>query len=152
VKIKLNLFEGIVACTIFPNIGFIFTTLFFFISLIFKQKPIIYKGIAVSYVLCLFILLLSMAICYMVNNKSEKEFVLLNDRFVFLKEQFYTNQITSCTYYVCKWYTVPFAFLYKQQLAGLIEIKLNTGKTLKFKIFYKDYIKLKQRINNISIY
>ena len=151
-KIKLNLFEGIVMCTIFPNIGFIFTTLFFLISLIFKQKPIVYKAIAISYVICLLFLLLSMAICYMVNNKSEKEFVLLNDRFVFLKEQFYTSQITSCKYYVCKWYAVPIAFLYKQQLAGLIEIKLNTGKTLKMKIFYKDYIKLKQLINNISIY
>ena len=53
VKIKLNLFESIVGALLLPNIGFLCTTLLLIISLIVKQEPIVYKGILISYIVCL---------------------------------------------------------------------------------------------------
>ncbi|MBR7100006.1 MAG: hypothetical protein IKC91_02510, partial [Clostridia bacterium] len=88
-------------------------------------------------------------ICVLVNKRSTKEFILYNDEFEFLNHKYSINQISSCEYYVCKWYALPIAFIYKEQAAGLITFKLNTGEKIQFKIFYKDYLKLKNKIQNI---
>ena len=71
VKIKLKLFEAIVASIILPNIGLAFTTIFLIISLIVKQKTIVYKGIVISYILCLTLLIVAILICIAVNKKSK---------------------------------------------------------------------------------
>ena len=88
-------------------------------------------------------------ICFLLNRKSKKEFVLYDDRFKFLNREYLISQIISCKYYVCKWYAIPIAFIYKQQAGGLIDMKLNTGEKVQFKVFYKDYLKLKNNIPNI---
>jgi len=41
------------------------------------------------------------------------------------------------------------AFIYKNEVAGLIDIKLNNGKHIYFKVFYKEYQKMKIYIPNI---
>ena len=58
VKIKLKLFESIVGAILLPNIGLFFTTLLLIISLIVKQEPIVYKGILISYIVCLSLMIL----------------------------------------------------------------------------------------------
>jgi len=149
VRIKLNLFESIICAIFLPNIGFVFTTISLIISLFVKQEPIVYKGILISYIVCLALMLFSVAVCILVNRKSKKEFILYDDSFEFLNHKYFINQIISCKYYVCKWYSLPIAFIYKNEAGGLIDIKLNTSKHIYFKIFYKDYLKLKKYIPNL---
>lgn len=149
VKIKLKLFESIVGAILLPNIGFCFTTIFLIISLIVKQDPIIYKGILISYIIFVSLMFITIVICFLVNKKSTKEFILNNNEIEFLNHKYGINQVSSCEYYVCKWYTLPIAIIYKHQAAGLITFKFNSGEKIQFKIFYKDYLKLKNKFQNI---
>lgn len=149
VKIKLKLFESIIGAILLPNIGFSCTTVLLIISLIVKQAPIVYNGILISYIACLSLMIISLIICVLVNKKSTKEFILNNDEIEFLNNKYSINQIISCDYYVCKWYALPIALIYKQQAAGLIIFNLSCGKSIQFKLFYKDYLKLKNKIHNI---
>lgn len=146
VRIKLGLFEGLVACTIFPNIGLLFSTLLLFAALVSKVAPVFYKWVFIAYAASLGVLLLSVLICFIIHKASKNEFVLYEDQFVFCGRQYPINQIKCCEYYVCKWYAIPIAFVYKQQVAGLISIKLHTGEKIKFKLLYKDYRTIKKRI------
>ena len=148
-RIKLNWFESIVVAIILPNIVFLFTTIILILSLIVEQKTIVYTGILISYVSCLVLLILSILIVFLFNKNSKKEFILYDDKFRFLQHEYWLNQISLCEYYVCRWYAIPIAFVYKQQVAGLLYIKLNTGEKIQFKIFFKDYLRLKKIINNI---
>ena len=149
VKIKLRLFESIVGAILIPNIGLCFTTILLIISLMFRQEPIIYKGVIISYIICISLMLITIVICFLVNNKSKKEFTLNNDEIEFLNRKYSINQVSSCEYYVCKWYALPIAIIYKQQAAGLITFKFNSGEKIQFKIFYKDYLQIKTKIKNI---
>ena len=151
VKIKLNLFESIIGAILLPNIGLCITTILLIISLIVKQEPIVYKGILISYIACLSLMVLTITICFFVNKKSTKEFVLINDEIEFLNHRYSINQISFCEYYMCKWYALPIALFYKQQAAGLITFKFNSGEKIQFKIFYKDYLKLKNKIQSIIV-
>ena len=151
VKIKLKLFESIVGAILLPNIGLFFTTLLLIISLIIKQEPFIYKGILISYIACLSLMVLTIAICFLVNQKSTKEFILNGNEIKFLNRRYSINQMNYCEYYACKWYALPIAIIYKQQVAGLITFKFNSGEKIQFKIFYKDYIKLKNKFKNIIV-
>ena len=151
VKIKLNLFESIIGAILLPNIGLCITTILLIISLIVKQESIAYKGILISYIACLSLMVLTITICFFVNKKSTKEFVLIKDEIEFLNHRYSINQISSCEYYVRKWYALPIALFYKQQAAGLITSKFNSGEKIKFKIFYKDYLKLKNKIQSIIV-
>lgn len=148
VKIKLNLFESIVGAIFLPNIGFLFTTIFLIISLISPQEMIVYKGIMVSYTVCLCFMVFSLLLCFLINKRSTEEFVLFEDSFEFLNTNYLISQISSCEYYVCKWYALPIAIIYKEQAGGLITMKLNTGKRIQFKVLYKDYLKIKKQFNN----
>ena len=149
VRIKLDFFESVVGTLMLPNIGFVFTTMSLIISLIVEQDPIVYKGIAISYMICLILSIFMVSVCFLVNVRSKKEFIIYDDKFEFLQSKYLIEQISYCEYYVCKWYAIPIAFVYKQQAAGLIDIKLNTGEKIQFKIFYRDYLKLKKYIQNI---
>jgi len=151
VKIKLKLFESVVGAILLPNIGLFFTTVLLIISLIVKQEPSIYKGILISYIVCLFLMILTLIICFLVNKKSTKEFIINNNEIEFLNHRYEIEQVSSCEYYVCKWYALPIAPIYKQQIAGLITFKLISGEKIQFKIFYKDYLKLKNKLKNIIL-
>ncbi len=151
VKIKLNLFESIVGAILLPNIGIFFTTILLIISLIVKQDPIMYKDILVSYIICFSLLFFSISICLLANKRSTKEFVLNNNEIEYLNQKYEIDQVSSCEYYVCKWYALPIAIIYKQQVAGLITIKFNSGEKIQFKILYKDYLKLKNKFKNIIV-
>lgn len=149
VKIKLNLFESIVGAIFLPNIGLLLTTVFLIISLIVKQEPVIYKGILISYIACISIMFLTIAICFLITQKSAKELILTNDEIEILGRKYRVDQVSTCEYYVCKWYALPIAVIYKQQAAGLITFKFNSGKKIQFKIFYRDYLKLKSKFKSI---
>ncbi len=151
VKIKLKLFESVVGAILLPNIGLLFTTLLLIISLIVKQEPIVYKGILISYIVCLSLMIFTLVICFLVNKKSIKEFVLKDSEIEFLNHKYQIDQVSSCEYYICKWYALPIALIYKQQAAGLIIFKFNSGEKIQFKIFYKDYLKLKNKFKNIIV-
>ncbi len=149
IKIKLNLFESIIGAILFPNIGFLLTTIILIISLFKKQEVIVYKGILISYAICLSLMIFALMLCFIINHKSKKEFILNNNEFVFLNHKYTTNQIRYAEYYVCKWYTLPIVFIYKQQVGGLITFELDSGEKIKFYVLYKDYLKIKNRIPNI---
>ena len=149
VKIKLKLFESIVGAIFLSNIVLFCTTLLFILSLIVKQEPIVYKGILISYIVCLSLLIFTLVICFLVNKKSTKEFVLNDNEIEFLNHKYLIDQVSYCEYYVCKWYALPIAIIYKQQTAGLITFKFNSGEKIQCKIFYKDYLKLKNKFKNI---
>lgn len=151
VKIKLKLFESIVGAVLLPNIGLFFTTLLLIISLIVRQEPIVYKGILISYIVCLSLMIFTVVICFLVNKKSTKEFILRDSEIEFLNHTYLIDQVSSCEYYECKWYALPIALIYKQQVAGLIIFKFNSGEKIQFKIFYKDYLKLKNKFKNIIV-
>lgn len=150
-KIKLNLFEGVFLATVLPNIGLIFTTLALIISLIKEQKEVVYKGIIWAYVVCLLLLVISLSICFFINKKSKKEVVFYEKYMAYINEKVNYNAIIYCEYYVCKWYAIPLAYIYKQQMGGLIIIETNNGKKYSFKIFYKDYLKIRKLIENIVL-
>ena len=61
-----------------------------------------------------------------------------NDEIKVLNRKYSINQISYCEYYVCKWYMLPVAIIYKQQVAGLIIFKLDSGEKIQFKIFKKE--------------
>lgn len=151
VKIKLKFFESIVGAILLPNIGLFFTTVLLIISLIVKQEPIIYKGILISYIVCLSLLFITLIICFLVNKKSTKEFIINNNEIKFFNHKYLVDQVYFCEYYACKWYALPIALIYKQQAAGLITFKFNSGEKIQFKIFYKDYLKLKNKFKNIIV-
>ncbi len=149
IKIKLNLFESIVGAILFPNIGFLLTTIILIISLFIKQKAIVYKGIIISYIICLSLLILSLILCYVINHKSKKELILNNDEFIFLNNKYSITKIFYAEYNVCKWYALPIVPIYKQQAGGLVTFKLDSGEKIQFKVLYKDYLKIKNIIQNI---
>lgn len=151
VKIKLKLFESIVGAILLPNIGLLFTTVLLIISLIIKQDFIIYKGILISYVICLSLMILALFSCFLANKKSTKEFILNDNEIEIFNNKYRTDQVSACEYYVCKWYALPIAFIYKQQAAGLITFTLNSGERIQFKLFYKDYLKIKNKFQKISL-
>ena len=137
VKIKLKLFESIVGALLLPNIGLLFTMLLSIISLIVKQEPIIYKGILISYIVFLSLLIFTLVICFLVNKKSTKEFALKDSEIEFLNHKYLIDQVSSCEYYVCKWYALPIALIYKHQAAGLITFKFNLVKKFNLKYSIK---------------
>ena len=96
-------------------------------------------------------MIFTLVICFLVNKKSIKEFVLKDSEIEFLNHTYLIDQVSSCEYYVCKWYALPIALIYKQQAAGLIIFKFNSGEIIQFKIFYKDYLKLKNKFKNIIV-
>ncbi len=149
IKVKLNLFESIVGAILFPNFGFLLTTIILIISLVREQEIIVYKGILISYAICLSLMILSLILCFLINHKSKKELILNNDEFIFLNNKYSITQICYAEYYVCKWYALPIAPIYKQQAGGLITFKLDSGEKIQFKVLYKDYLKIKNIIQNI---
>lgn len=88
VKIKLKLFESIVGGIFLSNIVLFCTTLLFILSLIVKQEPIVYKGILISYIICISLMIFTLVICFLVNKKSTKEFVLKDNEIEFLNHKY----------------------------------------------------------------
>ena len=148
--IKLNRFEAVAACTFLPTVGLILTTLFSLFSLFVRQSSIVYKAIVISYIACITLLVVSLLICELAIRKSKKEFVLFETEFKYINTMYQISQIESCTYYVCKWYAIPFVYVYKHQLGGLINIRLDDGRRIKFNVLYKDYLKIKKRIGLVK--
>lgn len=151
IRIKLKLFESIVGILLLTNTTFIFTIVLLIISLIVKQEPIVYKGISISFIVCFSLMIFGMVFCFLINIKSKNNFILRDNEIEFSNHKYPIDQVCYCEYYVCKWYALPIAFFYKQQIAGLITFKFNSGKKIKFKIFYKDYLKIKAKFQNIVL-
>lgn len=146
----MHLFENIVACTILPNMGIIFTTIILIVSLIVKQQMIVYLCIGVSYLSSFFLLSVSLLICVVKNKYSKSVFCMDDTCFIVCNKAYPYHCICSCKYYVCKWYAIPIAFIYKQQRAGLIYLKLQDGTRIQFKLLYKDYLICRSKIAHIK--
>lgn len=65
-----------------------------------KQEPIIYKGILISYIFCVFLMIFIIVIYFLVNKKSTREFILNNDEIEFFNRKYSINQLSFCEYYV----------------------------------------------------
>lgn len=150
-KIKLNLFESICGAVFLSNIGYFSITMILIIALIGQNDALVYKGIFTAYIICLSLMVFAIAVCFLANIKSKREFILYDDSFEYIGKKYLINQISYCEYYVCKWYSIPIIFIYKQQVGGLFTIKLDTGLKINLNIFYKDYLKLKNKIPNIIV-
>ena len=146
VKIKIHLFESVVTALMLPNSVFFIATMLLIVSLIVEQEQVVYQNIMLAYIISFILGIFLVSICFLINMKSKKEFVICDGKFRFLQNEYLIKQIVSCRYYVCKWYHIPIACLDGR---GLIVIKLDSGKKIQFQIFYKDYQKLKKYINNI---
>lgn len=150
IKIKLGLFNGIEVSFILPEIGFVLTTLLGIISVCVPQDNIVYIAIGFSYLACVIILCLSLAICFLISIKSKNELLLNDNTFVFKSKTYRYDQVTLTKYYVCKWYAIPIAYFYKQQVGGLVEVKLVDGEKLNFSVMYKDFLKIEKKFPNIE--
>lgn len=150
-KIYINLFEKIFCCTLFPFTMCIIDTIVLVISIIQPQEKRVYCGIALVYIISLLILVLSLGIVYFIEKRCGKKMIINNGKIELDDTSYLIDDITSCVYYSCKWYLIPFLVLYKRQVGGLIEIKFVDNSSIKEKIFYKDYLKLKEVIKDIIL-
>ena len=91
-----------------------------------------------------------MLLCFIANSNNKNILILKEKTFVIFQKEYEYSQVIFARYYVCKWYNIPFIYFYKQQLGGLFEIKLDNSKQIKFKILYRDYLKLKEKIECIE--
>ena len=148
-KIKTNLFETVLVCSLLPNLILVFNTFLLTISIFVPQEDIVYKAIILSYICCIGLFLILLLMYLLITKYGKKQIIFFEQDFEYENKKYKLEEIYSCEYYVCKWYAIPFVFLYKQQMAGLLEIRLKSCKKIQFRIFYKDYLKLKKYLHNI---
>ncbi len=151
IKIKLNLFEGIFLSSIIPTFGFVFNTFILILCLFKRQDDIVYKCIMLSYIAYLFMFMLFTFICYMIIRIKKKELIIFDDKLSFSDKTYDINDISYCEYCKCKWYFIPILYVYKQQSGGLFTIRFYNGKKISFRIFYSDFVKIKNAINPKTI-
>ncbi len=146
--IKLNLFESLCGITLLPTCGVVFVTFILVLFLIrgSAQKDFVILGYA--YLGCILCYLISLALCLIIVRFSKQELLLKEERFVLKQNEYRYEDILSAKYHKSKWHTV-FLFYFSQ--GGLVEIKLKNGKPLCFKVTYRDFLKLKEKIRYIDI-
>ena len=149
-KIKLNLFESVLGCILFPCGALFLNTIILVISLFVKQKREVYNTIALVYVISILTLVILLMLCFIFIKKSKNEITFDEDTFVFQNKTFYLENISHCKYYVCKWYLLPLAFIAKSEQAGLVEIRMNNNEKIRFKVLYKDYKKIRHFLINVE--
>jgi len=149
-KIKLNLFESVLGCILFPCGALFLNSIILVISLFVKQKREVYDTIALVYAISILTLIMLLMLCFIFIKKSKNEIIFNEDTFIFQDKTFYLKNISQTKYYVCKWYLLPLAFIAKSEQAGLIQIKMNNNEKIRFKVLYKDYKKIKRFIGSVE--
>ena len=146
-RIKINVIESVATCTVFPFGGYFFTTALVVISCLYEKRFHIDRPFAIAYLASTLLLIVSLAICYIIiYTRHNNEIILFDDYFVIGDQSYYYSNIVSAKYVVCKWYMIPFMYFYKQGIGGLITLKTDRGRRIKFRVFYKDYKKIKNKI------
>ena len=150
IKIRTYLFE--LVC------GFIFVfecllLFYFFIAILtIINHSNINVFIISSFVLLIvfLILLIIVLISIMISGNSKKN-IIINDNVLFYNGEKYNCSELSFKYYSCKWYAIPFFYIYKAQQGGLVEIYFNSEEVLVSKIFYIEYVRLTKVIKNYLV-
>ena len=149
IKIRTALFEKVFVASIIPTALVIFFIPIYLISIISSSSR---NQVFLIIIFSSFLLLLiNIIICLFFEIKS-KNYIIIDDdsMIIYTKnncEQLPYSIIKEAKYYKCVWFLIPFCFVYKNQNGGIIEILLDNGKKHVFKIFYKDYKKIKNKIS-----
>lgn len=150
-KIKIDLFEKVTCCTLLPGGGIAIATALLIFSLITKQDPVVYKGIVIIYVGAVLMFGISLSATLLFSKRTKMYMVISEGKIEYSGRTYFIDNITNCVYYVCKWYAIPLFTVYKQQAGGLMTIKFNDGNLIAIKIFYKDYLQIRQYIRDIEL-
>lgn len=149
-KIRPYLFELVCCFTLICNVSLIFVCFIGVLTIgnnnnlnYFMISLIVMKVIILSSILIILISLF-------VSKNSKKNIVIDNNVLAYNGEK-YDCSCLSFKYHVCKWYAIPIFFIYKSQRGGLIEIYYNSEKIIVTKVFYRDYLQLKNAIKNSLI-
>ena len=153
VKVKFNLIEYYFCCILFPITGIIFATILLIWELLTYIDLAFINGLIIVYICSIGLAIINFIICLCVS-KSTKKYAIFYEEYFFInetKESYNYKDIAKCNYYICKWYMIPFLYIYKMQVGGLFEFISTSNKKIKFKILYKDFKKIKEKFNNIEI-
>ena len=108
------------------------------------------------YLLCFFVAFIIFDVLIMLARiKNSRYELILYEEKIILKERSKTievplDRIIKIVYYKCKWYFVPFVWLYKNGNAGFLQIYTHNKKYSR-RILYCDYIKLSKHLQIIEI-
>lgn len=153
VKVKFNLIEHYFCCILFPIAAIMFAT-FMLIWELFSDIDLKFiNGLVIFYICCICLAIINFIVCLCVS-KNTKKYAIFYEEYFFInetKESYNYNDIGKCKYYICKWYMIPFWYIYKMQAGGLFEIITTSNKKIEFQILYKDFKKIKEKFNNIEI-
>ena len=153
VKVKFNLIEYYYSCILFPIAGIIFATIMLIWELFTDIDLVFINSLIVVYICSICLAIINFIICLSVS-KNTKKYAIFYKEYFFInetKESYNYRDIVKCNYYICKWYMIPFLYIYKMQAGGLFEIITTSNEKIEFKILYKDFKKIKEKFNNIEI-
>ena len=111
------------------------------------------NGIILVYICSICLIIINFILCLSFSQKTKKyaifyeEYILINET----KKVYKYKDIVKCNYYICKWYMIPFWYIYKMQNGGLFEIITTSNEKIEFKILYKDFKKIKEKFNYVEI-
>ena len=154
VKVKLDLIEYYYCCFVFPIAGIVFATILLIWELFTIEIDLKFiNGIIIIYICSIFLFIINFIICSLFSKYTNKFAIFYEDYFLIneTKETYNYKDIVKCKYYICKWYFIPFWYIYKMQYGGQFEIITTTDKKIVFKILYKDFKKIKNRFHSIEI-
>lgn len=153
VKVKFNLIEYYYCCILFPIAGIIFATFLLVWELFTDIELKFINSLIIVYICCICLVIINFIICLCVFKNTKKYAIFYEDYFLIneTSELYNYKDIAKCNYYICKWYMIPFLYIYKMQAGGLFEIITTSNKKIEFKILYKDFKKIKGKFNNIEI-
>ena len=153
VKIKINLIEYYFCCLLFPIGGILFATILLIWGLFTEIDLKFINNLIIVYIFSICLAIINFIICFCSVIHTNKYVVFYEDYFFIneTKETYKYKDILKCKYYICKWYNIPFLYIYKMKAGGLFEIITVENEKIAFKILYNDFKKIKNKFNNIEI-
>lgn len=150
-KIKLNLFNYIQTLCILPSFSTIALIPLWIIVAIVKTEISVYIGLSIATAITIILFALSCPVALLITKK--KYLTIYDDCFILDQKQkqkkINYSDIEKCTYIKCKWYCIPWSYLYKEQAGGSFSIVLTSGEKIVISLLYRDYLKIKNK--NIKI-
>lgn len=153
IKVKIDTIEFYFCCLLFPITGIVFATFLLIWELFTEINLKFINGLIIVYICSFSLAILNFIICLFILKYTNRFVVFYDDYFLIndTKETFNYKDIVKCKYYICKWYFIPFLYIYKSQAGGLFELTTKSNEKIKFKILYKEFKKIKEKFNNIEI-
>lgn len=153
IKVKIDIIELYYCCLLFPIAGIIYATILLIWELFTDIDLEFIHGLIIVYICSICLAIINFIICLCFSKYTNKYAVFYEDCFMMnkTKEKYQYKDIIKCKYYICKWYFIPFYYIYKNSMGGLFEIITIEKRKIKLKILYKDFKKIKDKFDNIEI-